>query len=60
MMSLQYGNYARCTLHGMSVKNRRHGRKHKISFKVAKLADEWALSLRDRVMEGEEQWQTRG
>ena len=44
------------------VKNRRNRRKHKISFEVAKLAfdDESALSLPDRVVEGEERWQTLG
>jgi uncharacterized DUF497 family protein len=44
------------------VKNRRNRRKHKISFEVAKLAfdDQFALSLPDRIVEGEERWQTLG
>jgi uncharacterized DUF497 family protein len=44
------------------AKNRRNLAKHKISFETAKLAfeDSYALSLQDRVVAGEERWQTLG
>jgi uncharacterized DUF497 family protein len=43
-------------------KNRRNLAKHKVSFETASLAfdDRQALSIRDRVVEGEERWQTLG
>ncbi len=43
-------------------KSRRNLRKHKISFETAKLAleDPLALSVQDRVVEGEQRWQTIG
>lgn len=44
------------------AKNRRNLAKHKISFETAKLVfeDPLALSRKDRVVEGEERWQTLG
>ena len=43
-------------------KNRRNLAKHKISFETARLPfdDPRALSVQDRVVEGEERWQTMG
>jgi uncharacterized protein len=43
-------------------KNRRNRAKHKIGFETASLVfeDPWALSNPDRVVEGEERWQTMG
>jgi uncharacterized DUF497 family protein len=43
-------------------KNRRNLAKHKVSFETAKLAfeDPDVLSIQDRVIEGEERWQTLG
>ena len=43
-------------------KNRRNIAKHKISFETAKLVfdDPFALSLQDRIVDGEERWQTMG
>ena len=43
-------------------KNRRNLAKHKISFETAKLVfdDPLAISLRERVVDGEERWQTMG
>ena len=43
-------------------KNRRNVTKHKISFETAKLVfgDQNALSLVDRVVNGDERWQTLG
>jgi uncharacterized DUF497 family protein len=43
-------------------KNRRNLAKHKISFEAASLVfdDPNALSLQDRVVEGEERWRTLG
>lgn len=43
-------------------KNRRNLAKHKISFETASLVfnDPQAVSLQDRVVEGEERWQTLG
>ena len=44
------------------AKNRRNLGKHKISFETAKqvFEDPYALSLQDRVISGEERWQTLG
>jgi hypothetical protein len=44
------------------AKNRRNTLKHKLSFDTAKLVfnDPNALSVKDRVVEGEERWQTVG
>ena len=44
------------------AKNGRNIAKHKISFETAKLAfeDSYALSVQDRVVAGEERWQTLG
>jgi uncharacterized DUF497 family protein len=44
------------------VKSRRNLVKHRISFETAKLVfdDPYALTGRDRVVEGEERWQTLG
>jgi len=43
-------------------KNRRNLAKHKVSFETATLVfdDPQALSVRDRMVEGEERWQTLG
>jgi uncharacterized protein len=43
-------------------KNRRNIAKHKISFETSKLVfdDPFALSLQDRIVDGEERWQTMG
>jgi uncharacterized protein len=43
-------------------KNRRNIAKHKISFETAKLVfdDPFAFSLQDRIVDGEERWQTMG
>jgi len=43
-------------------KNRRNRVKHKISFEIARevFEDPWAISVRERVVEGEERWQTIG
>ena len=43
-------------------KNRRNRAKHKISFEAAQFVfdDPYALSIRDRVVNGEERWQTTG
>lgn len=43
-------------------KNRRNRAKHKVSFEAAQLVidDPYALSIRDRVVDGEERWQTIG
>ena len=43
-------------------KNRRNLAKHKVSFKTAKAVfdDPHVLSIQDRVIEGEERWQTVG
>ena len=43
-------------------KNRRNRAKHKFSFETAQLvfSDPFALSKLDRVVEGEERWQTLG
>jgi len=45
-----------------AAKNRRNLRKHGIGFKTAQLVfdDPHALSIQDRVVEGEERWQTSG
>jgi uncharacterized DUF497 family protein len=44
------------------VKNRLNFEKHKISFDTARLVfdDPYARSIQDRVVEGEERWQTVG
>ena len=44
------------------AKNRRNLAKHKISFETARLVfdDPHALSVQDRVIDGEERWQTLG
>ncbi|SRR5258708_6023524 len=44
------------------AKNRRNKTKHKVSFETAVLVfeDPHALSVLDRVVEGEERWQTLG
>jgi len=44
------------------VKNRRNLGKHEISFETARLVfdDPFALSIQDRVIEGEERWRTMG
>ena len=44
------------------AKNRHNIRKHKISFETAKLVfdDPLQRSIRDRIVEGEERWQTLG
>jgi hypothetical protein len=44
------------------VKSRRNLLKHGISFETAKLVfdDPYAFSVRDRVVEGEDRWQTLG
>jgi len=44
------------------VKNRRNLEKHKISFETAMLVfdDPYARSVQDRVVDGEERWQTVG
>jgi uncharacterized protein len=44
------------------AKNRHNLKKHKISFETASLVldDPRALSLQDRIVEGEERWQTLG
>ncbi|MGA2326166.1 MAG: BrnT family toxin [Bryobacteraceae bacterium] len=44
------------------AKNRRNRAKHKVSFETARLVfdDPCALSMQDRVAEGEERWQTLG
>jgi uncharacterized DUF497 family protein len=44
------------------TKNRRNLTKHRISFETAKLVfeDPHALTLQDRVVAGEERWQTLG
>lgn len=43
-------------------KNRRNRAKHKISFEAAQFVfdDPYAFSIRDRVVNGEERWQTTG
>lgn len=43
-------------------KNRRNRAKHKVSFETAKTVfdDPHVLSIQDRVIEGEERWQTVG
>ena len=43
-------------------KNRRNITKHKISFETAVLVfdDRHALSVQDRIVDGEERWQTTG
>jgi len=43
-------------------KNRRNCAKHNVSFEAARLVfdDPWALNLRERVVDGEERWQTIG
>jgi uncharacterized protein len=43
-------------------KNRRNAAKHKVSFETARLVfdDHRALSRLDRIVEGEERWQTLG
>ena len=43
-------------------KNRRNLAKHKVSFETARLVfdDPHVLSIQDRVVEGEERWQTVG
>lgn len=43
-------------------KSRRNRAKHKIGFEIAQLvfADPFALSILDRVVDGEERWQTLG
>ena len=43
-------------------KNRRNLAKHKISFETARLVfeDPFALSRMDRIVDGEERWQTIG
>ncbi len=43
-------------------KNRRNLAKHKISFETAKLVfdDPFAVSLRERIVDGEDHWQTMG
>ena len=45
-----------------SEKNRRNRAKHKIGFEIARevFDDPWAISARERVVEGEERWQTIG
>jgi uncharacterized DUF497 family protein len=42
------------------AKNQRNLAKHKVSFETAKAIfdDPWQLSVRDRVLDGEERWQT--
>lgn len=44
------------------AKNRVNFKKHKISFETASLVfhDPHALSLQDRIVEGEQRWQTLG
>jgi uncharacterized protein len=44
------------------VKNRPNLKKHKISFETARLVfdDPYARTLQDRVVNGEERWQTMG
>jgi uncharacterized protein len=44
------------------IKNRHNIRKHKISFETAKLVfdDPFQRSIRDRIVDGEERWQTLG
>lgn len=44
------------------AKNRRNRAKHRVSFESARLVfdDPLALSIQDRVFEGEERWQTVG
>jgi hypothetical protein len=44
------------------VKNRRNLKKHKVGFDTARLVfdDPYAQSIQDRVIEGEERWQTVG
>lgn len=44
------------------VKNRRNLQKHRVSFETAKLVfdDPHARSAQDRVVDGEERWQTMG
>jgi uncharacterized DUF497 family protein len=44
------------------AKDRRNRAKHKVSFETARLVfdDPCALSVQDRVAEGEERWQTLG
>lgn len=44
------------------AKDRRNRSKHKVSFETARLVfdDPFAMSIRDRVAEGEERWQTVG
>lgn len=44
------------------AKNRRNLAKHGISFEIVKsmFEDPYALSIQDRVVEGEERWQTLG
>ncbi len=44
------------------AKNRRNLAKHGISFEIAKsiFEDPYALSMKDRVVDGEERWQTLG
>ena len=43
-------------------KNRRNSAKHKVSFEIARevFDDPWAISVRGRVVEGEDRWQTIG
>jgi len=43
-------------------KARRNHVKHRISFEIARevFEDPWAISVRERVVEGEERWQTIG
>ena len=43
-------------------KNRRNHAKHKIRFEIARevFEDPWAISIRERVVEAEERWQTIG
>jgi uncharacterized protein len=44
------------------VKNRHNLKKHKVSFETARLVfdDPYARSLQDRIVGGEERWQTLG
>jgi len=44
------------------AKNQRNLARHKISFETAKSVfdDPWQLSVQDRVVDGEERWQTLG
>jgi uncharacterized protein len=44
------------------AKNQRNLAKHEISFETAKAMfdDPWQLSVQDRVVDGEERWQTLG